>query len=408
MEICDLSAASIRRALGERRISSVDVLQSCLDRIAQTNPTVNALVALDCERAQDRARELDKMAANGEVLGALHGLPVGIKDLNDTQHLRTTYGSLLFKDHVPERDEMLVARLRAAGAIILAKTNTPEFGTGSSTINKVFGATLNPFNTKMSPGGSSGGSAAALACSMLPLAHGTDTGGSLRAPAAWCGVAALRPTAGLVPSEKRRVPLSYFSVQGPMARSVEDIALFLAPMTGSSTLDLMSTSQIYDGRLDHVDLSTVRVGVSCDLGVAPIEDGIRRTFEARIKQIEPFVGVMDTFEPDMRDARDVFWTLRSVAFLTNHLERYREHGDSLSPNLIANVEAGLTMTAEQVAWAYGRWGELAKEFSQASEAFDIVLCPGNATTPFSVAQGIPSAINGKPLENYMDASLIRS
>ena len=231
--LCDLPAVELRRLIGTRRISPVELLADCLKRIEAVNPAVNAVVAMDIEGASKAARDAEAAVMRGDRLGALHGLPIGVKDLNDTAGLRTTYGSPMFRDHVPEKDERIVAALRAAGGIILAKTNTPEFGTGGNTLNEVYGATGNAFDPALSCAGSSGGSGVALATSMLPLCTGSDTGGSLRKPASWSGVVGFRPTPGLVASERRRQGWSVLSVQGPMGRNVADTALLLSVMASA-------------------------------------------------------------------------------------------------------------------------------------------------------------------------------
>ncbi len=236
-EPCDLPATELRRLVGARALSPVEVLESCLARIARVNPAVNAVVTLDTDRARAAAREAEAAVTRGDALGPLHGLPVAIKDTEDTAGLRTTYGSPLFAEHVPERDLGVVARLRAAGAVVLGKTNTPEWAAGGNTRNAVHGATGNPFDPTRSAAGSSGGSAAALACGMVPLASGSDTGGSLRNPAAHNGVVGLRPSPGLVPNEKRAFGWLSLSVNGPMARDVGDAALLLSAMASDDARD---------------------------------------------------------------------------------------------------------------------------------------------------------------------------
>ena len=222
-EPCDLSAVEARRLIGTKKLSPVDLLESCIARIEAINPTLNAIVTKDYKSARATAKEQEAAVLRGDDLGALHGLPLGVKDLQDTAGMRTTYGSLLYEDHVPNRDDMIVARLRQAGANIFCKTNTPEFGAGANTRNAVFGATGNPFDPARICGGSSGGSGVALATNMMPLATGNDSGGSLRVPAAINGIVAHRGTPGLGPSARRQVAYSNFSVEGPMARSVDDM-----------------------------------------------------------------------------------------------------------------------------------------------------------------------------------------
>ena len=227
-EPCDLDAVEARRLIGSKRLSAVELTESCIGRVLAVDHAVNAMVARDFDRARAAAASCDVATMRGDVMGPLHGLPLGVKDLEDVAGLRTTYGSTLFRDHVPEQDELIVQSTRHAGAVILGKTNTPEWGAGANTRNAVYGATGNPFDPLRSAAGSSGGSAAALATGMVPLATGSDMGGSLRNPAAFCGIVGFRPTPGLVPSEKRPLGWNPLSVLGPMARTVPDLCLLLS------------------------------------------------------------------------------------------------------------------------------------------------------------------------------------
>ncbi|MGK0173607.1 MAG: amidase, partial [Gammaproteobacteria bacterium] len=262
---CDLTATEARRLIGARQLSPVELLDACISRIEQVNPTVNAVTGTDFDRARETAKSAEQAVMNHQPLGALHGLPVGIKDLNETQGLLTTYGSPLYKDYVPEHDESMVATLRQAGAIVFCKTNVPTFGAGANTTNPVWGATVNPFDTSRTCGGSSGGAAVALACNMMPIASGSDSGGSLRIPAAFCGVVAHRSTAGMVPTEKHAHGYTTNGVQGPMARNVDDMLLMLSVMARfDPAIDPMSF-RTEPGEFTHaaeVDLSSLRVATS--------------------------------------------------------------------------------------------------------------------------------------------------
>ena len=235
-----LSAVELRRLIGTKEISPVELLEACIARIEAVNPYVNAITATSFDRARAEARTAEQAVLRGDTLGLLHGLPLGVKDLEATADLLTTYGSPLFRDNIPAADNLLVARLRAAGAIVAGKTNIPEFGAGSNSRNVVWGATGNPFNPNLNAGGSSGGSAAALACDMLPVCTGSDTGGSLRIPAAICGVVGVRPSPGVVPSERKLLGWSPLSVVGPMGRTVADACLQLAATAGMHAGDPLS------------------------------------------------------------------------------------------------------------------------------------------------------------------------
>src|SRR5579875_2607896 len=276
-EACDLPAVTARALIGRKALSPVELVESCIARIEAVDHAVNAVVARDFERARSAARAAEQAVMRGEALGALHGLPIGVKDLEDTAGLRTTYGSPLYRDYVPKADQRAVAAIRAAGGIVLGKTNTPEWGAGANTRNAVYGATGNPFDPMKSAAGSSGGSAVALACGMVPLATGSDMGGSLRNPAAFCGIVGFRPTPGLVPSEKRAHGWSGLAVLGPMGRTVPDVCLMLASMVSDDARDPLATT-VHGMRVRRpadfirpapVDLSTLRVAITPDLGFAP-------------------------------------------------------------------------------------------------------------------------------------------
>src|SRR5215469_12411291 len=283
-ELCDLSAVELRRAIGAKEISPVDLLRSCRERIAATNPALNAITATCWERAATEAEAAEKAVQRGDALGPLHGLPIGIKDLNETEGLRTTWGSPLYADYVPAKDERMVAAVRAAGAIVVGKTNVPEFGAGANTNNPVYGPTGNPFDPKRICGGSSGGSAVALATSMLPICTGSDTGGSLRIPAAFCGIVGYRPSVGLVASERRPVGWTPITTQGPMGRNVEDTLLLLQAQISDDSRDPLAFR--VDPRdfaaLTPLDLGSLRVAVSDDLGIVPLVSRIRQTLRDTI------------------------------------------------------------------------------------------------------------------------------
>jgi len=402
-ELCDLGAVELRRMIGAREISPVDLLDSCIARTEAVDGAVNAMVARDFERARETAQSAERAVMAGEELGALHGLPVGVKDLNATGGLRTTQGSLLYKDHVPESDERMVAALRAAGGIVFGKTNTPEFGAGANTKNRVYGATGNPFDPQRTCGGSSGGSAVALATGMVPLATGSDLGGSLRTPAGFCGVVGIRPSPGTVPSETRAVGLSPFSVQGPMGRTVADAALLLAAQAAFDRRD--PYSRTLDPALlrgpREFDLSRLKVGFTEDLGVAAVDDGIRKVFRARIERIAPLFGACAPRDPDLGPAHEIFETLRGVIFVAAHKERLEKHRDLLGPNVIDNTERGLRYSLADVAWAQVEQAKTYRRFLALMEKFDVLLAPACSVPPFPHAQLYVETINGKTMDTYM-------
>ena len=411
MQPCDLNAFTAVQRMISRKLSPVELLESCLARIENVNETINAITAMDIPRAREEAIIAEQAYAKNGDFPPLMGLPIGIKDLNKTQGLLTTYGSLLHANNVPEEDEEVVARLRRSGAIILAKTNTPEFGSGSNTDNKVFGATCNPYDLTRTPGGSSGGSAAALATGMLPLAHGSDTGGSLRNPATWSGVVGFRPTPGLIGREGRTLNYTHFNVQGPMGRNVTDTALMMTGLVGNEDRDALSNfvdASVFK-KLGEVDVSKLRVAWSTDFGgIAPVDGGIVRTFESVIKKIGSAFNECEERHPKFEAARDIFWVLRCVYYHASHSLRIANHRDILSPNIISNFEAGKNMSLSDVARAERHWAELYSDFQDFFANIDLLIVPGNAVSPFLISDGIPKSVGGKIMDNYVDASLVRS
>ena len=411
IEPCDLNAVDARRLIGSRDLSPVELLESCIKRIGDVNPFVNAVVSKCYDRARLEAQKAEKSIPKDHKLLPLHGLPIGIKDLNDTAGLRTTYGSMLYKDYIPKKDEALVVRLRKAGAIVFVKTNTPEFGCGSNTDNKIFGVTRNPFDLKITPGGSSGGSAVAVATGMLPLAHGSDTFGSLRNPATWCGIVGFRPTPGMVSCEKRVLNYSHFSVQGPMARTVEDVSLMMCGLVGSDFRDPMSGyfNACDFSNLRQLALSGLKVGWTMDFaGIAPVDKNIRKTFSTIVSGLSNVFASLENHELKFQGIRDSLWTLRCLYYLANHEERVRLYENSLSSNVILNVKAGLKMGLLDAAKAERIWSQVYSSFQNLFKKIDLLIAPGNATSPFLIEDGIPHEVDGQPLRNYVDASLIRS
>lgn len=402
-EPCDLSAVEARRLIGNKKLSPVELLDSCLKRIASVNPALNAIVAMDQQGAKQAAKAAEQAVMRGDDLGLLHGLPIGIKDLQATGGLKTTWGSLIYKDHVPEEDEATVANLRDQGAIILAKTNTPEFGAGANTKNRVYGATGNPFDPDKTCAGSSGGSAVALATGMLPLATGSDYGGSLRTPAAFCGVSGFRPSPGVVPGPERSSALSPFSVNGPMGRSTADLHLLLKAQVDLDKHDPFSSDDALriPEELPHIDLGGLRVAISTDLGCAPIDKEIRRIFQERLGSFRHVFAEAEDRDPDLGPVHDVFEILRGVYFVGAHRERLEKHRDMLGPNVIDNTERGLKWTAADIAWANVEQSKIYRRFIDFFADADVLICPAASVTPFPHSELTVTEINGEPMPTYM-------
>ncbi|MDJ0390964.1 amidase family protein [Roseomonas sp. E05] len=406
-EACDLSAVAARRLIGQKKLSPVELLDSCLKRIGEVNHAVNAMVALDEDRARGAAKAAEGAVMRGDKLGPLHGLPLGIKDLDDTAGLVTTFGSPIFKDNVPAKDSTMVADLRAAGGIVLGKTNTPEFGAGANTRNAVYGATGNPFDPSKSAAGSSGGSGVALATSMVPLASGSDTGGSLRNPAAFNGIVGFRPSPGVVPQERRLLGWSGLPVLGPMARNMADLALLFSAMAADHGVDpLAYTLPGKDVRRgmplnEAVDLSALRVAATPDFGFAPTENHIRAVFAERVKALAPLFGSVEDTHPDCTDADEAFAILRALNFLAAHEEKVRLRPQDVGPNVRANVEEGLGYSAKDVA----RASVIQTKIYRAWQSFfaggvDVIIAPAITLSPRPWSELYPAEIDGKPTKNY--------
>src|SRR5919201_2706061 len=352
-DLCFMTATELARRIRAKELSAREVMEAHLTQIARVNPTVNAIVTLVPERAMAGARAADEALAHGAAVGPLHGLPIAHKDLFLTKGIRRSYGSRIYADFVPDQDMLIVERMRAAGAITIGKTNTPEFGAGSQTFNEVFGATLNPYDLTKTCGGSSGGAAVALACGMVPLADGSDTGGSLRNPAAFCNVVGLRTSPGRVPVWPREMAWSALSVQGPMARTVADAALLLSAIAGPDPRSPIAIAEPGDGfrRPLARDFRGVRIAWSRDLGGLPIDRRVTAALEPQRKVFESLGCVVDDGQPDMRDAREVFQALRAFAFATRYGPMLAEHRHQIKDTVIWNTEQGLKLTARELAEA---------------------------------------------------------
>ena len=346
---------------------------------------------------------------SGAALPPLHGLPIGVKDLEDAKGLVSTYGSPIYRNHVPAQDERLVAALRADGAIVLGKTNTPEWGAGANTRNAVYGATGNPFDPMKSAAGSSGGSAVALACGMVPLATGSDTGGSLRNPAAFCGIVGFRPTPGLVPSEKRAHGWSGLAVLGPMARTVPDVCLMLASMVSDDARDPLATT-VHGTRVrrpaDFIRPAPGRSQRAARRGHAGFR--LRADRAAHPRTCSPrrpgcsahlFAAAEDT-TPDCTGADEAFEVLRAVGFLDAHLERVRTRPEDVGPNVRANVEEGLRYSAADVARALSLQTALYRRWQDFFSGFDVILAPSITISPRAWSELYPAEIDGKPTRTY--------
>ncbi|ROZ79420.1 amidase [Ramlibacter sp. WS9] len=396
------SAVELRRMIEDLQISPVELLEACIARIEAVNPFVNAITATCFERARSEAKAAERAVLKGRPLGLLHGLPIGVKDLEATQGLLTTLGSHLYRDHVPAADNVLVARLRAAGAIVVGKTNVPELGAGANTRNDVWGATGNPFNPRLNAGGSSGGSAAALACDMLPVCTGSDTGGSLRIPAALCGVVGFRPSPGIVPSSRKLLGWTPISVVGPMGRTVADTCLQLAASAGVSVGDPLSYPLDPAGFLQppEVDLGALRVGWTEDFGACDVDPGIRQAFRRKISAMKHLFRSCEEVRFDLGDVHRCFDVLRAEAFVAATRDAYARDPGSLGPNTRANYEIGAAMSLLDSAWAQAEQTRILARFNAAMSSYDVILSPTTPVTPFPWTTLHADTIAGEPQANY--------
>ncbi|WP_299875855.1 amidase [uncultured Cocleimonas sp.] len=397
-----LSATDVLKAFKERSLTPSDYLASCLAHISQTNPSINALTVIDAERAVPLAAQASRRWQAGTPAGALDGLPIGVKDIQDTHDLLTTHGSVIARARVPDQDLPLVARLRAAGAIILAKTNVPELGAGGNSRNPVWGATGNPFNPNLIAGGSSGGSAAALAANLLPLCTGSDTGGSLRLPAALCGVVGYRPSVDVIAHPTRPLGWSGISVLGPMARTMDDLLLMLRVCQGHDLNDPLSSPANPErfNNLPLTKLSDLRVGVSESFGGAPVDAEIRRTFHSRVDLLKPHVKSCLPADLNLGQMDRTFDILRAESFVAGFGKAVEKNPDNFGTHIISNVEMGKQMTLSDRAWAHSEQTRILRKFNLLMQDFDVILLPTSPVSPFPWTQSHPTEIDGQAMDNY--------
>lgn len=404
--ITHLTAHDMLAALDARTLSSRELVDAHIEAITARNPTVNAVCTDAFQRARQEAGEADKARAQGNEKGALHGLPVLIKDNQMTEGIATTLGSPSRRDFVPDTDAGIVARIRAAGGIVLGKTNIPEYSIGANTVNPLFGATGNPFSPDLTCGGSSGGSAVSVACEMAPLATGSDHGGSLRIPASYCGVVGFRATPGVVPNEERAITQTNYSVQGPIARNVTDAALLLSVITARSAhtrRDPMAfpLDASRFAALQAVDLSTLRVATTEDLGGVLVSEGNKQLFRNKLATFADAFRVCEPSDINIADAPDVDWHLRQDVFVTQYIEQADGWPEDFNPNVRATYDSAITTPMQDIAAARRLQLALYRRMNALFNDYDLLILPGMSVPPFPHSQLYPTSIDGKPVENYM-------
>lgn len=403
-ELCWLSATELAARIRRRDVSCREVMDAHLDRIARVNPRLNAIVTLLAEQGRERAAAADEMLARGEAVGPLHGLPIAHKDLVLTKGVRTTLGSPIFADFVPDQDEIIVERLCAAGAIMIGKTNTPEFGAGSQTYNQVFGATRNPYDSETTCGGSSGGAAVALATGMLPIADGSDLGGSLRNPASFCNVVGLRPAPGRVPTWPHRVGWFPLAVEGPLARTVQDVALLLSVMAGPdprAPIAIAESGEQFRQPLER-SFAGVRVAWSPTLGGLPVDPRVGAVLDAARPVFADLGCAVDEATPDFQDADEVFRVWRAWYFDLALGELLPEHRDKMKETVIWNIEEGTKLSGPQIGRAEKKRTLLYHRVREFMERYEFLVLPVSQVPPFDVRQPYVTEINGVAMETYLD------
>ncbi|MDP3039607.1 MAG: amidase [Deltaproteobacteria bacterium] len=400
-----MPATEMIAAIKKKTLSPREIVEALLARVEKINPKVNAYCTVVPEMALEAAKKAEAEIRQGGKLGPLHGIPVSIKDLTLTAGIRTTFGSKIFEHHVPTEDALIVQRLKAAGAIVIGKTNTPEFGAGANTYNAVFGATRNPWKLSHTCGGSSGGAAVALACGLGPLATGSDLGGSLRIPASFCGVVGFRTSAGRVPIYPSFMGWDTLAVEGPMARTVGDTALMLSVIAGAddrSPISLPGDGREFLAAVEHPNIRGFKVAWSADLKVSPVDREIEAVASAAAKRFTELGCTVEQAEPDFSRVREIIHVTRALRMVTLHAEKLEKWRDQMNPNLVWNIEKGFPLTAQQVGMAEKERTALYHRVRQFFERYDLLLTPTVAVPPFPVEMPYPQEINGKPINNYQE------
>ena len=404
-DLCFLTATELAARIRAREVSCEQVMRAHLDQIARVNPKVNAIVTLvPEEQAMGAARAADATLARGEPVGPLHGLPIAHKDLLPTKGMRTTFGSPIFRDFVPDADAILAERCRAAGALLIGKTNTPEFGAGSQTFNPVFGATRNPWDPAKTCGGSSGGAAVALACGMLPIADGSDLGGSLRNPASFCNVTGFRPSSGRVPAWPALNAWFTLPILGPMARTVEDLALMMTAIAGPdprAPLSIHEPGSVFVAPLER-DFSGVRIAWSPDLGGLPLDRRVREALAPGRAVLEALGARVEDVDPDLTDAHEVFRTLRAFNFELAYGELLKTRRSEMKDTVIWNIEEGARLTGPEVGRAERLRTALHHRMRGFMEQYAFIAAPVVQVPPFDVNQPWVTEIDGQPMATYLD------
>lgn len=402
-EPCELSAVEARTLIGAKKLSPVELLDSCLSQIESLDAVLNAFPIRCFDQARKEARKAEEAVMNGLALGALHGLPLGVKDLNDLAGVKTTQGSPLFEDFVPDEDDNIVAAMRAAGAIAVGKTNVPEHGFGATTDNPLFGTTNNPYDPALSAGASSGGTAVALASNMVPLAMGSDFAGSLRTPASFCGIVGMRPSVGAVASARRGFGWLPFDVEGPMARSTADAKLLMAGMMTHDSRDPLAypIDPGFAAPVKSVDLAGLKVAVSEDLGFAPVSRDVRAAFRQKLTDFSDVFGRIEDAHPDMSEADRAFYVLRGIGFVHDFRPIYDDNPDALGPTITDELARAEELTIADIGWAGAAHTRIYCAAERFFEEHDLLITPAASVPPFPHRDMYPKQIDGEDMGGYL-------
>lgn len=402
--ICFTSAIDLAKAIQNKEYKVREIVEIHLSQIKKINPKVNAIVSLDEERALKDADKADKQLISGQSVGPLHGLPVAIKDIHHVKGFPTTYGSVALRDNVVSRDEILVERLRSAGAIIIGKTNVPEFAAGAHTFNKLFGTTRNPYDLSRTAGGSSGGAAVAVATGMLPLSDGSDMGGSLRYPAAFNNVVGLRPSPGRVPDMKKAM-YSPLQVQGPIARNVQDVSLMMTIISGADNRSPLSITESGSLFLKpfNTDLTDLRVAWTADLGgTVPVDPEVKRILENQMEVFRSLGCQVEEACPDFSAAEEIFQILRSFEMELTFSDLFDRFQDVMKPSFVWNIKKGRQLRGTDIGRAERLRHELFHRLREFFKQYDVLLLPVSQVPPFDAELEYPQEVAGVKMETYIE------
>ena len=401
-DLVRLTAAEAIELLKRGKVSPLEMVEAAARRIEETNPAINAMATLCLDRAREHARRLERERPTDPPPHYLYGLPIAVKDNVDVGGVRTTHGSRVFADRVPEKSDVVVERLERHGAIVIGKSNMPEFAAGGHSFNDVFGTTVNPWNTATAAGGSSGGSAAALAAGQVWLATGNDFGGSIRLPASFCSIVGFRPSPGLVPRVQKQ-PFSALSVEGTMARTVMDAALMFDAEVGWHPLDPLT--QACDGPAYADDAGQPilprRIAYSADLGIAPVDAEVRRVCGAAADRIAAAGAAVTAAHPDLGDAEKNFEVLRGAIYVGRVGPLLAKYRDVIKPECVQNAEYGLRLAVSDVVAAEMAHGEIIRRVARFFEDHDLLVCPAVLCPPIDASKRYLEELDGHRFETYL-------